>query len=482
MKQLLSFFIFFTLVLSAQSSEFSNFENNLEDIKNDDSLSINNKHFALYQHTLNLGAYGLDYLATRESGNGIFLELMKESWKEYITTSKTYLDLSKNMKKSEKALVEIFLIERTQSLYNTYMDNKPTRQILKDQSLVLDHQIENFFERTLSKSNRKKIASYLFQIKKEKPSGFNQSVIFSKFLNNESLKQFANLDSHVTDLFSKLFSISTNSISYSFGAIASPIEWGNGGQLRNDKKAQNKIFNELKPLDIIFEKKGYKLTDYTIPGYWGHNAVWLGTKEQLIELGIWDKKELELFRTQIENGNSIFEMRKWGITFSNFEKWINMDAYASIRVKGILEKSKKDLLKVFRIFSEQLNKKYDFGFNADTSFKITCSEVIYLAYGDYNWPTKNIFGRNTISPNDMAESAFYKDSPFQFISFVTGDEEKGATFQSKEFFANLMGFNAKDDGTFKKRYNECKLSHKRQKRRGIKIKNNCVKKEKYLYL
>lgn len=474
--------IYFALIFSVHSSEFSNFESNLEKIKNDSSLSVNKKHFALYQHTLNLGAYGLDYLATRESGNGIFLELTKESWKEYIKTSTAFLDLSENKTKAEKALIELYLIERTQSLYNTYMDNKPTRLILKDQSLILDHQIAEFFKRVLSKSNRNKILRFVTLVKAKKPNGYNESIIYNKFLNKESLKDFANLDSHFSDFFSKLFSISTNSISYSFGAIAGPIEWGDGGQLRNDIESQRKIFNQLKPLDIIFEKKGYKLTDYTIPGYWGHNAIWLGTKEQLIELGIWDNKELEPFREQIENGNSIFEMRKWGITFASFDKWIDMDAYASIRVKGILEKSQQEVLKIFRIFSEQIEKDYDFGFNADTSFKITCSEVIYLAYGDYNWPTKNIFGRNTISPNDMAESVFYKDSPFEFISYVTGDEEGEATFQSKEYFANLMDFNAKKDGTYKKRYNECNLSYKRQNRRAIKLKNNCVKKEKYLYL
>jgi hypothetical protein len=482
MKQLLSLFIFFSIVLSVQSSEFSNFEKNLESIKADTSLTVNDKHFALYQHTLNLGAYGLDYLATRENGNGFFLEIMKESWKEYISTSKAYIEVSDQLSSAEKALVEIFIIERTQSLYNTFMDNKPTRLILKDQSLVLDHDIENFFKNTLSKVQRKRLPRKLLLVQREKPNGYKSSVIYNKFTNKESLNEFANLDSHLSDFFSKLFSISTNSISYTFGAIAGPVEWGDGGKLRNDNEAQNRIFKELKPLDIIFEKKAYKLTDYTIPGYWGHNAIWLGTKEQLVELGIWNDTALDPFRSQIENGNSIFEMRKWGITFANFDKWINMDAYASIRVKGILDKSKKDILKIFRIFSEQIEKKYDFGFNADTAFKITCSEVIYLAYGDYKWPTKNIFGRNTISPNDMAEAAFYKDSPFEFISFVTGDEKNGATFQTKKFFADLMGFNAKKDGSFKKRYNECRLSHKRTNRRGVKIKNNCVKKEKYLYL
>jgi hypothetical protein len=479
-----SLFILFGLL--ANASEFSNFEQNLEKIKESTDMSVNEKHFALYQHTLNLGVYGLHYLSSRNNGNGIFLELMKESWKEYITTSNDFVkditDYKKSDNKSVSALNSLFLIERTQSLYNTYMDNKGTRLILKDQSLVLENRIEHFLKRSLNKDIRKLIPYLIREVKSGKPQGRENSVIFSKYLKHEDLREFANLDAHPSDFFTKLFSVATNSLSYSFGAIAGPIEWGDGGQLRNDAEAQERIYNDLRPLDIIFEKKTYKLTDYTIPGYWGHNAVWLGTKDQLIELGIWDAKELDPFRDRIEAGESIFEMRKWGITFANFNKWIDMDAYAHMRVKGILKKSKKDLLKVYRIFGEQINKNYDFGFNADTSFKITCSEVIYLAYGDYNWPTKNIFGRNTISPNDMAEAIYYKNSPFEFVSFVLGDEKKGATFHTKEYFANLMGFNAKDDGTFKKRYNECRLKYKRHNRREIRIVNTCKKKEKYLTL
>ncbi|WP_164848198.1 YiiX/YebB-like N1pC/P60 family cysteine hydrolase [Halobacteriovorax sp. HLS] len=478
--------ILFLLCFRVSATEFQKFEKHLEYIRTHNYSSINKKHFAIYQHTLNLGSYSLDYLNTRQNGNGLFLELIKESWRSYIKITKE-LQADHNLLKvseltGEQALNQLFIIERTQSLYNTYMDNKQTRVILKDQSLVLENKLKSFLETTLSSKVRDRINSIIKIVERNEVENKFESIIFTKYSNKEALNSFANLDAHVSDFFSRLLTISTNSLSYSFGAIAGPIEWGDGGQLRNDRAAIDKIYQELKPLDIIFEKKAYKLTDYTIPGYWGHNAVWLGTKEQLIELGIWESKELDPFRDRIENGQSIFEMRKWGITFANYEKWINMDAYASIRVKGILEKSKEDLLKIFRIFGEQMDKSYDFGFNADTSFKITCSEVIYLAYGDYNWPTERIFGRNTISPNGMAEAIFYKNSPYQFVSYVTGDEDKGATFHSKEYFANLMGFNAKKDGSFKKRYNECRLKYKRIRRGSIKLINHCIKKEKYLSL
>ena len=479
----LSFFaiIFGSILFSGQSFGFSEFENNLDQIKNDSSLSINNKHLVLFQHTLNLGVYGLDYLKTSESANGLFLRLVKESWQEYVRASIRMLAASKERSEAQRALTELYLIERTQTLYDTYIGSKPTRLILKDQSVALDHQIDRFLKSTLSKPNKVKIPSLLEVVSKQKPSGYDQSIIFRKYANDETIEDFATLTRHYSDLFTKLFTLSRRSISYSFGLVAGPIEWG-GGQLGNDVHAHNKIRDQLKPLDIIFEKKGYKLTDYVIPGYWGHNAIWLGTKAQLVELGIWDSDELAPFRAHIEAGNSIFEMRKQGITFSSFHEWMDLDDFAAIRVEDILEKPEKDILKIFKMFSEQDGKIYDFGFNANITSRITCSELIYLAYGDYKWPTKQILGRTTIRPDDLAEAVFYQNAPFEFVSFVTGDVDKGATFQSKKAFADLLGFSAQKDGTFKKRYKVCNLNNKPNHQEVTSPGPSCVKKEKYLYL
>ena len=440
----LSFFaiIFGSILFSGQSFGFSEFENNLDQIKNDSSLSINNKHLVLFQHTLNLGVYGLDYLETSESANGLFLRLVKESWQEYVRASIRMLAASKERSEAQRALTELYLIERTQTLYDTYIGSKPTRLILKDQSVALDHQIDRFLKSTLSKPNKVKIPSLLEVVSKQKPSGYDQSIIFRKYANDETIEDFATLTRHYSDLFTKLFTLSRRSISYSFGLVAGPIEWG-GGQLGNDVHAHNKIRDEL---------------------------------------GIWDSDELAPFRAHIEAGNSIFEMRKQGITFSSFHEWMDLDDFAAIRVEDILEKPEKDILKIFKMFSEQDGKIYDFGFNANITSRITCSELIYLAYGDYKWPTKQILGRTTIRPDDLAEAVFYQNAPFEFVSFVTGDVDKGATFQSKKAFADLLGFSAQKDGTFKKRYKVCNLNNKPNHQEVTSPGPSCVKKEKYLYL
>ncbi len=476
----------FILLISANtlSSELSKFESNLDRIN-----SINKSddlHFEIYQHTLNLGSYSLEYLWKRPHGNGLLLGLVKDSWSKYLEESKQFkeeLDKAINDSSTPKeALHALQLIERTQSLYDTYMSNTALRKILLDQSSILDKSIETFFKSVLATKVNKALPKIIKKASSLPIFERSNSVILYKSSINEDISQFANTDKFLTDYIDNVLTVATSAISSGFGAIAGPIEWGDGGQLRDDKLAQDKIFKDLRPLDIIFEKKAYKLTDYTIPGYWGHNAVWLGTKEQLINKGLWEAEELNPFREQIENGNSIFEMRKWGTVFASYEKWMDLDDFAQVRLKGIENKSKKSLLKIYKTLSEQMGKKYDFSFNADTAFKITCSEIIYLSYGDVKWPLDYILGRNTITPNSMAEAIFYNNSPVEFISFVRGDRENGAKFYTKEEFGNLMNFSMLKDGSFVQNYNKCNIQYERTRRGPITFKNKCVKKTRSLTL
>jgi hypothetical protein len=53
----------------------------------------------------------------------------------------------------------------------------------------------------------------------------------------------------------------------------------------------------------------------------------------------------------------------------------------------------------------QVGKAYDFNFDVETTDRIVCSELVYLAYTHIEWPTKKMLGRATISPDNVAEKA-----------------------------------------------------------------------------
>ena len=64
--------------------------------------------------------------------------------------------------------------------------------------------------------------------------------------------------------------------------------------------------------------------------------------------------------------------------------------------------SSKEKIKIITLTLRQIGKEYDFNFDVETTDKIVCSQLVYLAYTDIQWPTDNILGRYTISPDNIA--------------------------------------------------------------------------------
>ena len=212
-----------------------------------------------------------------------------------------------------------------------------------------------------------------------------------------------------------------------WGFISDHLGWREG-HLKDNNEAKELLKNNLKPLDLVYEKRKFLLSNYTIPGHWGHVGIWLGTKEELIELGVWDQDYFAPFREFVEAGRSIIEIRKEGINYQSLDTFINLDEVAVTRVKNISDNAEE----IFSELSGQLNKKYDFKFDARTADKITCAELVSFTYGDVRWhETKTLF-QISLRPDDMALSTLDEDPASELILYLKGNKDK-TTFQNLNF-------------------------------------------------
>ncbi|MBU2964709.1 YiiX/YebB-like N1pC/P60 family cysteine hydrolase [Amphritea sp. 2_MG-2023] len=481
MKKILLLLIIST---NALSTELARFDKNIDIIFS--TKKSQDLHLIVYQHTLNLGIYSLKKLQKKSQGNGLFLELFKKSWLKYIDESQPLinkLDKSSNNKATAtESLHALFIIERTQALYDIYMKNPELRKLILRQPLSFRKKIATLFNKVLTEKTKKTL--FIIVNKTATLSSFNKSrsVILQHRAQGKDISDFVNTNHYFSDHFDSALSIATSGLSSVFGAIAGPIHWRDNGQLNDDHKAAGRILGNLQPLDIIFEKKSYKLTNYVIPGFWGHNAIWLGTKQQLLERGLWKAKELEPFREQIESGNSIFDVRRKGITFASYQKWMNLDNFAQVRVKNIKMRSNRELLKIYKILADQIDKKYDFSFDVDSASRITCAEIVYFAYGDISWPLDYILNRRIITPSLIAEAVFYDNSPVEYITSVIGNSSNGAKFLTKEEFGDLMNFSRLSNGSYVQRYKKCIHSHRINRKGPFAKRRKCVKETRTLSL
>ena len=190
------------------------------------------------------------------------------------------------------------------------------------------------------------------------------------------------------------------------------------GKLFNRFELANKIRQQLKPLDILVQKAPFKLTDKLIPGHFGHVALWAGNKQDLIGKGIWGNDIVKKYQDNLEtdssiNSRNLIEAVPEGVQLNSLEYFMNADDLAIIRPNFLNPSEEKDAL----LFAfSQLGKEYDFGFDLETKDKIVCSELIYMTFPMIQWETKYLFGRNTISPDNVVKTCL-NSKKFDLISF-----------------------------------------------------------------
>ncbi|MCO4793245.1 MAG: hypothetical protein KC493_06025 [Bacteriovoracaceae bacterium] len=223
-----------------------------------------------------------------------------------------------------------------------------------------------------------------------------------------------------------------------FGNSMGAIKFRRGFLDKNDNLNQE-IISELKPLDMITEKTPFILTDKFIPGNFGHNAIWLGTKEQLIDMGMWEHPSIKKLQPMIEIGYSIIETDRSGTHLKNIDKFMNVDDFAIMRLDGVTD-SRNYLEEVYKVAIAQLGKTYDFNFDVETTDKLVCSELLYQSFGDIAWPTEAYLGRTTISPDNVASLIMYSLGPLNLEYYIKGQEDRSVLYKTEEDLARDLGF------------------------------------------
>jgi hypothetical protein len=242
-----------------------------------------------------------------------------------------------------------------------------------------------------------------------------------------------------------------------FGNGMGAIRWRKGW-LWKDQKIYEEIKKQLRPLDVITEKVSYTPTDFFIPGHFSHNAIWLGTKEQLQELGIWDHPVIKPHQEAITKGKSIIETDLSGTHFKSLYDFMNVDEFGLLRFRQDtldVQNDRNKVLKVYEVAFAQLGKTYDFNFDVETTDKLVCSEFLYQSFGDVNWPTEPYIGRTTISPDNVVSLALFDNPPLDLIYYIQGTKEGDYIYKDKDDLASDIGF-VKVDDLYKRPYKECR--------------------------
>jgi len=288
-----------------------------------------------------------------------------------------------------------------------------TNTIFNIDNIMLVKREIQFYEENLpvyfTKLEQDDTAGYLQTLIKQSPS---YPIIRNASLDFIQLQQAILTSAEIDDSLADISRDTTNELSKLFGNVVGLIE-ERKGKLYQDKTTFEHLNGILVAGDILLEKTPFRLTDKMIPGHWGHAAIWIGTRSELKSLGIWDHPLVQKYHTQISNAQVIVEALRSGVEMNTLAHFMNIDDIAIIRdPDSTSQQTAQRILRTLR----QVGKEYDFNFDVETTDKIVCSQLVYIAYNNIPWPTEKVMGRYTISPDNIAYKAT-GSGPLKLVTF-----------------------------------------------------------------
>ncbi|MBA4149336.1 MAG: 1-acyl-sn-glycerol-3-phosphate acyltransferase [Verrucomicrobia bacterium] len=205
--------------------------------------------------------------------------------------------------------------------------------------------------------------------------------------------------------------------------------------------------SQLQPGDILIERQNWYLSRAFMPGYWAHTAIYVGTTNDLVKLGLDKDPRVQKFWNQFSQkdaaGNEfvILEAVPRGVRMTTLEHCIGVaDSAAVLRPKISLEKLPEMIAQAF----VHVGKPYDFEFDFFSTDKLVCTELVYRSCGNaIHLPLVEVLGRKTLPPTEIVRKFVNErgstNAELQFVAFLDGEESAGkARFRDEAAFAETI--------------------------------------------
>ena len=165
----------------------------------------------------------------------------------------------------------------------------------------------------------------------------------------------------------------------------------------------------IQPGDVFINRKEHALTNYFLPGYWPHAALYLGRTDQLEQMGMathenglprWQR----LLECDRRNPGRVVEAMKDGVWIRSLNSPFVADAVTVIRPRLPSQVVAEAIGRA--LFHD--GKPYDFDFDFTRSDRLVCTEVVYRSYeglAGVRFQLTRRAGRLTLAAEDLIRMA-----------------------------------------------------------------------------
>ena len=240
-------------------------------------------------------------------------------------------------------------------------------------------QARNFYENNrtqideaLQDSDMQDIALWLMN---EEPY-FDQSKrnFFSAILTYRTYSLTRRTSSGYTKVMFHLFRLSGSAIAEMKQPFVKPLGEGK----RVTTKIINQIRDKLQPGDIFVTRHDDAMSNFFLPGFWPHAALYMGPLSGQKDTRIPNHRD---------HSADVLEAKKDGVKLRKIEETLAVDSFVILRPKVSTEELQRALEKALT----HEGKQYDFAFDFRKAERLCCTEVVYRAFhGIGRWNLKLI--------------------------------------------------------------------------------------------
>lgn len=183
-----------------------------------------------------------------------------------------------------------------------------------------------------------------------------------------------------------------------------------GHQPHLPEEIRQQLVHILQPGDLLVVRKEFAITNYFLPGYWPHAALYLGTASQQERLGLSDIDAIQRPWSQVaasrddEKPLEVLESMKDGVHLRSLDSPYRCDSLVVLRFPC----QAPDIGEALSRALGHVGKPYDFSFDFGRSDQLVCTEVAYRGFegvAGIEFPLVQRAGRPTLSGSDLIKLA-----------------------------------------------------------------------------
>lgn len=175
------------------------------------------------------------------------------------------------------------------------------------------------------------------------------------------------------------------------------------------------ITRVLKPLDIIVLSSKGRMSGHTIPGLFGHAAIYLGTETELRQIGAWGDPRIVPYQERIRAGAMMLEADQDGILLSPARVVLNADRVVVLRPHLASNRRRRE---VIAGFVQHIGRRFDFHFDNASPERLYCTELINHVMPEAGLPARRLYGRQSTLPDEVVARAAIGKSNLKLVLYV----------------------------------------------------------------